>query len=1027
MLLSFIFILLQNGIYIENISIPNFKVEKLYIKWNEKIDVSIEEAKITTGKNKKNAPLDYTKIHKIFKQLALLESWFEKISIKKISINDISANFEYKYGQNGFLNASSPNFSFKSSLFFESDLLNIHIDEFKELKRKIDIHGNVILNTKMLEITSIVFVNINNDASFKVFVNADTKKLRYTLESLKAITSTEHIFKILNLPSELKYWTQDAIQMSNLSINSLYGWFDYENLNQAYKNIYVNATAHDFFYSYDKQLDSIQSKNTELEFKNGILFIRPKEAYTYNFFLDKSWLKIDFNQPQELLTLHLLFKGMLNKDLLKVLNRYKIKLPFLQHKGTVDTNLELIVNLHTIDVSAKGEFFTKKANFDYLGLNIDIFDTYISLDDNDIKINDMIAKYKNIAIAKVDVIFNAKESVGKIKFKVENLILKDADLKLNTTKEPLNVIYNITPAQDSINFAKSKWTVKGHSANIDELTVAFNLEKLTATIPITLINIPNLSSALVSGDLSLKTSKLNLDVDILNYAYNGIKLSQSNAPLKITYDKKINIKSKETIRINVDDLEFVLNKTSVDIIKNNINIKHFSFDIKDLLKTAFSGSYNFTHKTGLLKVESIKIEDKTIGNIFSNQDTLSLSIAALDDKLVLKSEELNVDYVQTDTAWKLKLNSLSKISKYSKLLRDYNVTDGYLTVQKNIGTTQTNFDSKIKYPYKILTNNDVLIEEYRIKGNIDNNSKNISLNVNNSIDVNISNDIKITANKVGININAVLDLINNKNTSNNKGFNKNIIFDATDSFLYIGNKRHVLSDDINLQYSDNKINAQLTYKDGSAGFKLENNKFYLYGDKFNDKFMDNLFAFSKFKGGDLSFSINGTTKEYDGIFYIKNTVIIDYKLLNNIFAFINTIPSLVTFSLPNYDKDGLVVKSSYVNFHFKDDILNISDIYLDSEEIDILGRGTASFKNNSIDLKLNLKTDLGSTLSKVPVVGYILFDKDSLSTSLSVSGKLSDPDVKTLIAQEIIIAPLNIIKRTLLFPLRLFTKEKKEE
>ena len=49
-------------------------------------------------------------------------------------------------------------------------------------------------------------------------------------------------------------------------------------------------------------------------------------------YLDKSWLKIDFTQKDEILTLHLLFDGKLNKDLLKVLNRYKIKLPFLQRK-----------------------------------------------------------------------------------------------------------------------------------------------------------------------------------------------------------------------------------------------------------------------------------------------------------------------------------------------------------------------------------------------------------------------------------------------------------------------------------------------------------------------------------------------------------------------------------------------------------------------------------------------------------------------------------------------------------------------
>jgi len=1023
--LSFIFILLQNGIYIDNISIPNIEVKKLYIKWNEKIDLSIEEAKITT--NKKNAPINYTNIHKTFKRLALLENWFKKISINKISIDDISANFEYKYGENGFLNVSSPNFSLKSSLFFESNLLNIHIDEFKDLKRKIDIHGNVILNTKMLELTSIIFVNINNDASFKVFANANKKKLQYTLESLKKISSTKHIFQILNLPSELKYWTQDAIQMSNLSINSIYGWLDYKHLDQAYKNIYVNATANDFFYSYDKQLEPIQTASTELEFKNGILFIRPKQAYSYDFFLDKSWLKIDFTLPQELLTLHLLLKGMVNKDLLKILNRYKIKLPFLQNTGTVDTNLKLVVNLRTIDVSAKGNFYTKKANFDYLGLNIDIFDAYISLDDNDIEINDMLAKYKNIAIAKVNVIFNAKESTGKIKFKIKDFTLKDANLRLNTTKEPLRVVYNITPTQDTINFAQSEWIFKEHSVNVDELSIPFNLDKLTANIPITSVKVPNLLSALVSGKVSLRPNKLNLDVDILNYAYNGIELSQSNTPLKITYNGNINIISKENIRFNADDLEFILHKTSVNIIENNIDIKYSSFDIKDILKTKFSGNYNYKNSIGLININSINIKDKSIGDIFSDQDTLSLSIEALDNKLLLKLKELDVDYVHADKTWKLKLNSLSKVSHYSKVFRDYNLTDGDLTIFKKTDSPKINFYSKMKYPYQILTKNNTPIEDYKIKGNIDKNSKNISLNINNSIDVNISSDIKITAKKVGININAILDFLNANSTNSDKNINKNINLNATDSYLYIGNNRHVISDNINLQYFDNILNAQLTHKNGSAGFKLENKEFYLYGDKFNDEFMENLFAFSKFKGGNLSFSMSGTTKEYNGIFYIKNTIIMEYKLLNNVLAFVNTIPSLVTFSLPNYDKDGLAVESAYINFHYKDDVLNVSDIYLDSKEIDILGRGNASFKHDTVDLKLNLKTDLGSSLSKVPLVGYILLDKDSISTSLSVKGKLSNPEVRSLIAQEIIIAPLNIIKRTLLLPRYLLRNDKKKE
>ena len=55
----------------------------------------------------------------------------------------------------------------------------------------------------------------------------------------------------------------------------------------------------------------------------------------------------------------------------------------------------------------------------------------------------------------------------------------------------------------------------------------------------------------------------------------------------------------------------------------------------------------------------------------------------------------------------------------------------------------------------------------------------------------------------------------------------------------------------------------------------------------------NFFSLSKFKGGNLNFSMNGNITDYDGLFYITDTIIVDYKMLNNILAFVNTVPSLV--------------------------------------------------------------------------------------------------------------------------------------
>ena len=86
-----------------------------------------------------------------------------------------------------------------------------------------------------------------------------------------------------------------------------------------------------------------------------------------------------------------------------------------------------------------------------------------------------------------------------------------------------------------------------------------------------------------------------------------------------------------------------------------------------------------------------------------------------------------------------------------------------------------------------------------------------------------------------------------------------------------------------------------------------------------------------------------------------------------------------------------------------------------------------NLRTDTLDLDLNLKTDLGSKASKIPIVGYILFGKDSISTSLKVTGSIYDPDVSTTVAKDMIIAPLNIIKRALLLPVELFSPSSKEE
>ena len=94
----------------------------------------------------------------------------------------------------------------------------------------------------------------------------------------------------------------------------------------------------------------------------------------------------------------------------------------------------------------------------------------------------------------------------------------------------------------------------------------------------------------------------------------------------------------------------------------------------------------------------------------------------------------------------------------------------------------------------------------------------------------------------------------------------------------------------------------------------------------------------------------------------------------------------------------------------------------------ILGEGKADINARTLEGEMTLKTDLGSKLGKVPMVGYILLGNDgSVSTTLTLSGSLDDPKIETAIAKEIVTAPFNILKRTVIYPfLWMIPDEKKK-
>ena len=889
------------------------------------------------------------------------------------------------------------------------------------LENKVNIHGKVILNTLEEKVYSKLHINANNDANLTLYAQADKKRLDYKLVSNKDITHIRELVAIFKLPKEIKFWTMDAIDAPSLTIHRIKGFVEYAHFKSAYRNIYVSVTVNKLNYTYNTKLDAIHTQRTELEFFDGILYIRPKKAYSYGIYLDRSWLKINFTKKDELLTLYLLFDGMLNKDMLHILNTYNIKLPFLQHSGKVKTDLKIAVNLKSIKINAEGDFSTKKANFDYLGLNIDIADTFIKLHNYDVDITKMKARYKNIAKANVTVQYNAKKAVGDINFSFTKIKLNKQQY-LDTTKGPLKAIYKIAPKGDKIIAEKSNWNIENFQLTLDALNLPFDLKKLQVSIPPSFFSIGNIADGYVSGKIDMKPLLFELKTDLLHFQYKGIKLAQSNALFTINYKKHLSIKSQNKLFLNINESVYKIKKLTLNIDKNKIILKKTKFSIGNFITTEASAKYYFRSKSAQIYLKKfLLINPKNKTKLYYN-DKFKLTLQTNKNNVEIKSKSLNADFILKNDRWILNINSIATISQNSKFLQDYKITNGTLSIYKKDKEKYTKFKGNINYDYKLLTDKDKVIQHYNLAGYITKKEK-IYLTINKKLHINISDKININLKNGGINNEDLLkfiDLISSQNKQTSPMKEKtNIFFKAKNSYIYLGNNRYIVSNLMSMQYYNGVLTAQLQYANGKAGFKLKDDVFHLYGQNFNDTFMENLFSLSKFRGGSLDFSMSGTFKEYKGAFYIQNTTIQDYILLNNILAFINTVPSLATFSLPQYSKNGLHIDNAYMRFKHKNHIFDISDIYIGSKELKILGKGTASVKYNNIDLTLNLKTDIGSNLSKIPVVGYLIFDGQSLSTTLKVSGKLTDPKVKTMIARDVAVAPLNIIQRTLTLPYKL--------
>jgi hypothetical protein len=219
---------------------------------------------------------------------------------------------------------------------------------------------------------------------------------------------------------------------------------------------------------------------------------------------------------------------------------------------------------------------------------------------------------------------------------------------------------------------------------------------------------------------------------------------------------------------------------------------------------------------------------------------------------------------------------------------------------------------------------------------------------------------------------------------------------------------------------------ELIHGPGKILLQFKKGKFMLDGDNLNDAFMGALIQSSSFQGGRMSLLSSGSFKEFSIVLTIEDTVLKGLASLNNVMAILNTVPALVTFSLPEYDMLGLPINSVLVGMKYKDRVATFESLEVLSPEMQGKGTGEIDFVNETLDMDVSIKTQASRNVGKIPAVGFIIAgDDDDASLGLKIEGSYDDPEVSTSVVKDVIAYPIEILYRTLKLPFPITKKKEK--
>lgn len=1012
LIFSIAYLTLGGGIDVRHFNRGPLQIEGLSVHWEGKLHVRADVIRVRHEEGAEDGDVS-AGLRRLFTLLGSGNRWLASIRIRDLVVGDTRMRLSLDEHLSGVVDLNAT--GMRHRLYLHPAASGIRLMRLESTLAEY----NTTARTQMVldAPAQKLYVASRLKAPGEVVLQADAvvspTEAAFHLHSPEPFADADPLFAVLPLSANARPWVIDNTEGGPIMLHALRGRIDFARPETLLQSLEGHLTYEKLRYRFAPGFEPIRTEFTTLLFQNGVLKILPAATTFHSIKGGSTWLDINFNPAQIPLNLHLSINARFDETLHRLLQSYGIHLPFRQTRGRTRAAMELRINLDTGDTDAVGHFEVPDGAMDFHGIPVTLHQSRFKVHNSNVTFDRLHLSLLDGAVAgTMHGTIDPVRDAGTMHFALDRADFGVVSLR----SDPLHLDYTLRPGMDAITMNDTVWQNGPHAVKLGGFTAPFNYKAFRLRLPTTPLQIGQKLEAQVRGTVMPATGAFNLALDLTRLDVAGIRSGDPLTPVTLRYDGNLSLTLPKPSRWTIGDVPFRVAPIRADLTDEHLHLTPTRIIVEGKADARVQGTADLRTQQADLNFTSMILEDPMLGRLFGSDEALNLKVRMEAERTEVTFPQLALQYESFPDGWMLHLFRLQTLAQKMPLLTEYNLTRGHAVLYADRDDGPVQLEGTFTYPYAIIRRNGEPMTRFCFHGEYT--PVGLEVTLNDVIDLHVDHNLTLRTRGVDFNVSEIRRFVDDHPPTPQTSAHMPIYLVSEQADLLLPGGRKAPTDLMQAQYEQGRLTAQIIKGEGGIAFESEAGELTLFGKRLDAEFMNATLRISRFQGGTMRFFLHGTAQSLEGYVRVDNTTIRDYVVLNNLFAFFNTVPALITFSLPGYSRRGLHVNTAYAKLGYDNRQLRVDGIRVDSDEIDLQGEGTLDYDSEQIDFELSVKTQADQNLRKIPIVGYILVgDDNSIITTVKVRGDVNDPKISNTIAKDIAIAPFNILKRTLNFPL----------